>query len=93
MAPTAEAHSITIVPEPLNTRVDHSGYFLRTADQGFEIVTAVDSQNVELLYDVYHQQITEGNSVQTMTELIDLIEHVHIADVLGYHEPGTGELA
>jgi hydroxypyruvate isomerase len=93
VAPTAEDHGVTVVPEPLNTRVDHPGYFLRTADRGFEIVAAVDSPNVQLLYDVYHQQVTEGNVIQTMTEHLDLIGHVHVADVPGRHEPGTGELA
>jgi hydroxypyruvate isomerase len=93
VAPTAADHGVTVVPEPLNTRVDHPGYFLRTADRGFEIVAAVDSPNVKLLYDVYHQQITEGNVIQTLTEHLDLVGHVHVADVPGRHEPGTGELA
>ena len=92
VAPTAEEHDVTVVPEPLNTRVDHPGYFLRTSDRGFEIVEAVDSPNVKLLFDVYHQQITEGNVTQNLTENIDLVGHVHVADVPGRHEPGTGEL-
>lgn len=92
VAPTAEAHDVTVVPEPLNARVDHPGYFLRTADRGFEIVEAVDSPNVNLLYDVYHQQVTEGNVIQTLTGHLDLVGHVHVADVPGRHEPGTGEL-
>lgn len=62
VAPTAEEHGITVVPEPLNARVDHPGSFLRTADRGFEIVEAVDSSNVKLLYDVYHQQIRRATS-------------------------------
>lgn len=92
VAPMAEAHDVTIVPETLNTRVDHPGYFLETADQGFAVVDAVDSPNVKLLFDIYHQQVTEGNIIQTMTEHLDLIGHVHIADVPGRQEPGTGEL-
>ncbi|WP_255494102.1 hydroxypyruvate isomerase family protein [Halarchaeum sp. CBA1220] len=92
VAPTAEAHDVTVVLEPLNARVDHPGYFVRTSDRGFEIVAAVDSPNVKLLYDVYHQQITEGNVTQTLTEHGDLVGHVHVADVPGRHEPGTGEL-
>jgi len=92
VAPRAEDKDVTIVPEPLNTRVDHPGYFLRTSDRGFELVEAVDSPNVKLLYDVYHQQITEGNVIRTLTEHIELVGHVHIADVPGRHEPGTGEL-
>ena len=92
VAPTAAEHGVTIVLEPLNTRVDHPGYFLRTTDRGVAIVEAVDSPHVRLLYDVYHQQITEGNVIQTMTTHLDAIGHIHIADVPGRHEPGTGEL-
>jgi len=92
VAPTAEAHDVTVVPEPLNVRNDHPGYFLRTANRGFEIVEAVDSPNVKLLFDIYHQQITEGNVTATLTGHLDLVGHVHIADVPGRHEPGTGEL-
>ena len=92
VAPTAEDHDVTVVPEPLNVRANHPGYFLRTSDRGFEIVEAVDSPNVKLLFDIYHQQITEGNVTQNLTENLDLVGHVHIADVPGRHEPGTGEL-
>jgi len=92
VAPTAEARDVTVVPEPLNTRVDHPGYFLESADRGFEIVEAVGSSHVRLLYDIYHQQITEGNITQTLIDHLDLVGHVHVADVPGRHEPGTGEL-
>lgn len=92
VAPEAEAANVTIALEPLNTEVDHPGYYLTTSEEGFEIIDAVDSSSVRLLYDVYHQQITEGNVIQTMTENIERIGHIHIADVPGRHEPGTGEL-
>ena len=83
---------MTLALEPLNTAVDHPGYFLTSSAEGFDIVDAVDSPNVKLLYDVYHQQITKGNIVQTVTENVERIGHVHLADVPKRHEPGTGEL-
>jgi len=92
VAPDAQAADVTLVIEPLNTKIDHPGYYLTTAQEGFEIVDAIDSSHVKLLYDVYHQQITEGNIIRTMTENIDKIGHIHMADVPGRHEPGTGEL-
>lgn len=92
VAPDAETAGVTLVLEPLNTAVDHPGYYLETSEEGYEIVDAVDSPNVRLLYDVYHQQITEGNVIQNITENIDYIGHFHIAAVPGRHEPGTGEL-
>jgi hydroxypyruvate isomerase len=92
VASTAESADVTLVLEPLNTAVDHPGYYLTNSQEGFEIVDAVASSNVKLLYDVYHQQISEGNIIETLTENIDDIGHIHIADVPGRHEPGTGEL-
>lgn len=92
VAPAAEEHGVTVVPEPLNTRVDHAGYFLVSSDLGFEIVEAVDSPNVQLLFDIYHQQISEGDVIRRLTENADNVGHVHIADNPGRHEPGTGEL-
>jgi len=92
VAPDAEDAGVTIALEPLNTTVDHPGYYLTTSEEGFEIVDEVGSDAVTLLYDVYHQQITEGNVTDTITENVDDIGHVHVADVPGRHEPGTGEL-
>lgn len=93
VAPAAEDAGVTVVVEPLNVRVDHPGYFLRTTDRGVELVAAVDSPNVALLYDVYHQQITEGNLIDTLSEHVDAVGHVHVADVPGRGPPGTGEIA
>ncbi|MFC4986528.1 hydroxypyruvate isomerase family protein [Saliphagus infecundisoli] len=92
VAGDAEEAGVTLVVEPLNTAVDHPGYFLVSSEEGFEIVEEVGSDAVKLLYDVYHQQVTEGNIIETITENADSIGHVHVADVPGRHEPGTGEL-
>jgi hydroxypyruvate isomerase len=92
-APAAEEAEVTVVVEPLNTRVDHPGYFLETTDRGADLVHAVDSPNVGLLYDVYHQQITEGDVLRRFRRHRDVIEHVHVADNPGRGPPGTGELA
>ena len=82
----------TLVLEPLNVLVDHKGYYLYSSDEGFDIVREVDSPNVKLLYDIYHQQIMEGNLIDTFTKNIGLIGHFHTGDVPGRHEPGTGEI-
>jgi len=91
-APLAESGGITLVLEPLNILVDHAGYYLHSSAEGFEIVREVNSPNVRLLYDIYHQQITEGNLIQTITSNIDLIGYFHSADVPGRHQFGTGEI-
>lgn len=91
-APVAADGGITIVLEPLNLLVDHAGYFLSTSREGFQIIDEVGSPAVRLLFDIYHQQITEGNVIRNITDNIDKIGHFHVADNPGRHEPGTGEL-
>ena len=91
-ASTVEKEKVTLVLEPLNTIVDHKGYYLSSSSEGFDIIKEVGSPNVKLLYDVYHQQIMEGNLISTITKNIDLIGHFHTGDVPGRHEPGTGEI-
>ena len=87
-----EPEGITLSLEPLNVLVNHKGYYLYTSEEGFQIVDQVGSPNVGLLYDIYHQQITEGNLIANITDSIDKIAHFHVADVPGRHEPGTGEI-
>ena len=91
-APVLEEAGLKLYLEPLNIIVDHKGYYLDTSAEGFEILREVGSPAVLMLYDIYHQQITEGNIIQTIEENIDLIGHFHMADVPGRNEPGTGEL-
>lgn len=91
-APFAEQAQVTLVLEPLNTKVDHPGYFLQTAKEGFEILDEVGSPSVKMLFDIYHHQIMEGNVIQDITRNISKIAHFHVADVPGRHEPGTGEI-
>jgi len=91
-ATVAEGEGIVLLLEPLNTVVDHHGYFISSSQQAVDILQEVDSPNVKMLFDAYHQQITEGNLIVNLTENIDLVGHIHIADVPGRHEPGTGEI-
>jgi hydroxypyruvate isomerase len=91
-APLAEQAQVTLVLEPLNTKVDHAGYFLQTAKEGFEILDEVGNPSVKMLFDIYHHQIMEGNVIQDITKNVSKIAHFHVADVPGRHEPGTGEI-
>jgi hydroxypyruvate isomerase len=91
-APIAEGEGIMLLLECLNTTVDHADYFIAAWQQGVEIVREVDSPAVGLTFDVYHQQITGGNLISNLTKHIDLVGHLHVADVPGRHEPGTGEI-
>ncbi len=82
-----ESAGITLAIEPLNTLVNHKGYYLYRSDEGFDIVHEVASSHVKLLFDVYHQQIMEGNIIQNLTRNIPDIAHIHIAGNPGRHEP------
>ena len=87
-----EPAGITLLLEPLNTAVNHPGYFLDSADEGAAIVREVGSPAMKLLYDVYHMQIMEGNVIARIEQHIDVIGHFHSAGVPGRHELDDGEL-
>jgi hydroxypyruvate isomerase len=91
-AAAAEDTEVTLLLEPLNRAVDHDGYFLERSGTAYEIVDDIGSPALGVLFDVYHQQITEGNIISNLRHNLEYIEHVHVADVPGRHEPGTGEL-
>jgi hydroxypyruvate isomerase len=67
-------------------------YYLMSCAEGFEIVRSVGHPHVKFLYDFFHEQIAEGNLIAKLPKNIELIGLVHIADVPGRHEPGTGEI-
>lgn len=90
-AKVAEAEGVHLVVEPLNA-YDRKNYFMPDSKRLFEILRGVGSENVKALFDIYHQQKTEGNVIERIEENIDLIGHFHVADNPGRHEPGTGEI-
>ncbi|MEA3364182.1 MAG: TIM barrel protein [Candidatus Hydrogenedentes bacterium] len=92
LAPIAEENGVTLAMEALNPLVDHEGFFLTRTDQTMLILEAVDSPNVKMLFDIYHQQITEGNVTRNFMDNLDRIGHFHVADNPGRKQPGTGEL-
>ncbi len=86
-----EYFGITLMIEPLNTLVDHKGYYLWQAAEGFEIVKEVNSPFVKIVYDIYHQQIMEGNIIPNITNNLEYIAHLHAAGHPGRHELQYGE--
>lgn len=77
--------------EPLNPLIDHVGCYPCTSEQAFRVVRAAGG-GFGVLFDIYHQQITEGNLINNISKGIDVIHHFHVADVPGRYEPGTGEI-
>jgi hydroxypyruvate isomerase len=86
-----EPHNITMVLEPLNF-MNHPGLFLTESPQAYEICKAVDSPSCKILFDIYHQQIQEGNLIPNMEACWDEIAYIQIGDNPGRNEPTTGEI-
>jgi len=92
IAQVAEDEGLTLVLEPLNTLVNHHGYWLTKMSQAADIVQEVDSPAAKILMDIYHQQIQEGQIISNLREYIDEIGHFHTAGVPGRNELVGGEL-
>lgn len=82
----------TLVLEPLNVLVDHPGYHVVTSDHAARIIDAVGSDRVKILYDIYHQQISEGNLSGNIRKHYDRTAYFQFGDHPGRHEPFTGEI-
>ena len=93
LAAHAEAKKVTVCLEQLNTRDDthpmkgHPGYQGDDMDYCADIVKAVGSPNVKLLFDIYHVSVMNGDVIRRMEQYKDLIGHVHTAG-----NPGRAEL-
>jgi hydroxypyruvate isomerase len=87
-----EPTRLTVVLEPLNLWVDHAGYYLVNSDEAAEVMHAVGSPHVRILFDIYHQQISEGNLINNIRRYWEYIGYFQVGDVPGRKEPGTGEV-
>jgi hydroxypyruvate isomerase len=79
VAKDAEAAGVTLIVELLNSRVDHPDYQCDHTAWGVEVVKAVNSPRVKLLYDIYHMQIMEGDLIRNIRDNIEHIAHFHTA--------------
>ena len=87
-----EPHGLVMVLEPLNWWANHAGAFLERIPQAYQICRAVDSPSCKILFDIYHQQISEGNLIPNIDKAWDEIAYFQIGDNPGRNEPGTGEI-
>ena len=71
---------------------ENPNFYMTSADEGIEVVRAVNHPQVQFLYDIFHEQMSYGNLIDKLDKHIDVIGLIHIADVPGRHEPGTGEI-
>jgi hydroxypyruvate isomerase len=82
---------LTAVIEPID-RLENPTIYLDGVTEAFEIVRAVGSPTVKVLYDLYHEQRGMGNLIEKLEKNIDQVGLIHVADVPGRNEPGTGEM-
>jgi hydroxypyruvate isomerase len=90
-ADLAAAAKVQIVIEPIDP-IENPTMYMTSVDEGFAIVREVNSPHVRVLYDFYHEQRAGGNLIEKLEQNIDWVGLVHVADVPGRHEPGTGEI-
>ena len=88
----AAARDVTLLLEPLNTRVDHVGTFLDSTGDGFAIVDEVGTSNVKVLFDLYHSVVMGERMQDVLGSRLADVGHIHVADAPGRHEPGTGAI-
>jgi hydroxypyruvate isomerase len=91
-APIVESANMLLLLEPLNSLVDHKGYYLDSGHEGAQIIGEVASPAVRLLWDIYHMQIMHGNALAYIEKYLPLIGHFHSGGVPGRHELDVGEL-
>jgi hydroxypyruvate isomerase len=85
------AAGLTGLIEPID-RLENPSIDLDGVTEAFEIVRAVGSPRMKVLYDLYHEQRGLGNLIEKLEKNIDEVGLIHVADVPGRHEPGTGEV-
>ena len=87
-----EPHGLVMVLDPLKWYTDHGGVFLQRSDQAYAICKAVNSPSCKILFDIYHQQITEGNLIPNIDRCWDEIGYFQEGDNPGRKEPGAGDI-
>lgn len=92
LAEVFEPAGVVMVLEPLNAWKDHPGLFLTKVPQAFQVCRAVGSPSCKILFDLYHQQITEGNIIPNIDRAWDEVAYFQMGDNPGRKEPGTGEM-
>ena len=82
----AEDNGVTICVELLNSKVDHKDYHGDHVAFGAQVIKAVASPRVKMLFDIYHVQIMDGDIIRSIRENHDYIGHFHTGGVPGRHE-------
>jgi hydroxypyruvate isomerase len=91
-ADVLKGSGVVLAIEPLNTRVDHKGYYLSSTAEGLDIVDAIGRPEIRIVYDIYHSAVMDEEIADVLAGRLDGVAHVHLADAPGRHEPGSGTM-
>ncbi len=91
-AEMAKDADLKLILEPLNSKVNHKGYFLTSAKEGLQVIKEVDNPHFRLLFDIYHEYVQNGDPIPMIKESDPYVAVFHVADAPGRHDPGTGEM-
>jgi len=78
--------------EPLNTRIDHIGYYLDSTREALDIIDEVNRPEIGITYDIYHSAVMDEKTEDVIGNRVSRVVHVHVADHPGRNDPGTGEI-
>ncbi|TXI08487.1 MAG: hydroxypyruvate isomerase [Rhizobium sp.] len=87
-----EGSGVRVGLEPLNTKIDHVGYYLSSTAEGLDIVDEVGRPEIGIVYDLYHSAVMGEDTPEVVGDRIDRIVHLHVADHPGRGDPGTGHV-
>ena len=91
-ADVLEGSGVRLGVEPLNTLIDHKGYFLPSTVEALDIVDDVARPEIGVVYDLYHSLVMDEVPEAVLAGRVDRVIHAHVADHPGRNEPGTGTL-
>jgi hydroxypyruvate isomerase len=78
--------------EPLNTFIDHEGYYLCSTREGLNIVDEVGRSEIGIVYDLYHSYVMGEKIEDVLKDRVSRVFHAHVADHPGRNDPGSGEI-
>ncbi len=87
-----EGSGVRLGLEPLNTTIDHPGYYLSSTMEGLDIVDEIGRPEIGIVYDLYHSAVMGEDTQEVIGDRIDRIVHLHVADHPGRSDPGTGQI-
>ena len=91
-ADVLEGSGVRLGIEPLNTLIDHPGYYLASSREALNIVDEVGRPEIGLVYDLYHSYVMGEKIEDVLQGRVSRVVHVHVADHPGRHDPGLGEI-